>query len=231
MDDSAPHPHRDLDGKVALIVGGSRNHGAACAEHVAARGAATVFSYSGDERAAEETLTALDRYGVTAEASRSDATVSAAVDTLFEGIVARHGRLDIVVHVPIAILDKRLADCTDEDFDRLIDVNTRSAFHSLRAAARHVSDGGRCVVLSTAFTAGAPGAYGLSAGSKAAVEHMVRASARELAPRGVTVNAVAPGPVPGLDRYADIAHVVGRLLGAEASAVSGRVIRADGAST
>src|SRR6266568_3776644 len=91
---------RDLEGKVALIVGGSRNQGAAFAENIASRGATTVISYANGDDAAQETLAKLDKYGVTAEAIRSDAVVSTDVDTLFQGVVARHGRLDIVVHTP-----------------------------------------------------------------------------------------------------------------------------------
>lgn len=243
---------RDLDGKVALVVGGSRNQGAAFAEHIAARGATTVISFAGDEDAARQTLVALEKHGGTAEAVRSDATVSADVNALFEGVVARHGRLDIVVHTPGAVIKKPLADLTDDDFDHLIDLNTRSAFNTLRATARHIADNGRYVVLSTTLTAVMTGTYGLYSGSKAAVERMVLAAAKELGERGVTVNAVAPGPVDDsfyraaetpesiaaathhsprgrLGRPDDIAPVVGWLVSDEAAWVSGQTVRANGA--
>ena len=243
---------RDLDGKVALVVGGSRNMGAAIAVGLAARGATTVISYSGDGAAAEETLTRLKEHGVTAEAVRSDATVASDVDALFQGIVARHGRLDVVVHVPGAVVKKPLADITDAEFDLLIDRNTRSAFHTLRATARHIADGGRYVVLSTTLTAVMTGPYGVYSAAKAAVERMVLAAAKELGARGVTVNAVAPGPVDDsfyhsaetpesvaaathhsprgrLGRPDDIAPVVGFLVGADAGWISGQTVRANGA--
>jgi 3-oxoacyl-[acyl-carrier protein] reductase len=165
----------DLEGKVALIIGGSRNQGAAFAEDIAARGATTVITYANDEAAAQETLLALEKHGVTAEAVRSDARRSADVDALFEGVLARHGKLDIVVHTPGAVLKKPLADFTDADFDHLIDMNTRSAFNTLRATARHIADHGRYVVLSTTLTSVMTGPYGLYSGSKAAVERMVLA--------------------------------------------------------
>ncbi|GLY88013.1 SDR family oxidoreductase [Actinoallomurus iriomotensis] len=243
---------RDLEGKVALVVGGSRNQGAAFAELVASRGAATVISYANDDAAAQQTLATLDKYEVTAEAVRSDARVSAEVDTLFEGVVGRHGRLDIVVHTPGAVIKKPLVEFTDDDFDRLIDLNTRSAFNTLRATARHVVEGGRYVVLSTTLTSIMTGPYGLYSGSKAAVERLVLAAAKELGPRGVTVNAVAPGPVDDdfyraaetpesiaaathhsprdrLGRPSDIAPVVGWLISEEAGWVSGQTVRANGA--
>jgi len=243
---------RDLEGKVALIIGGSRNQGAAIAENMASRGAITVISYASGDEAAQQTLDKLNKYGGSAEAVRSDAVVSADVDALFEGVVARHGRLDIVVHVPGAVMKKPLADTTDADFDHLIDLNTRSAFNTLRAAARHIADDGRYVVLSTTLTAIMTGPYGLYSGSKAAVERMVLAAAKDLGGRGITVNAVAPGPVDDafyraaetaesihaathhsprnrLGQPADIAPVVGWLVSDEAGWVSGQTVRANGA--
>jgi 3-oxoacyl-[acyl-carrier protein] reductase len=243
---------RDLRGKVALIIGGSRNQGAAFAENIAERGATTIITYAGDDAAAQQTLAALEKHGVTAEAVRSDARRSDDVNALFEGVVARHGRLDIVVHTPGAVMKKPLAEMTDADFDHLIDLNTRSAFNTLRATARHIADDGRYVVLSTTLTSVMTGPYGLYSGSKAAVERMVLAAAKELGERGVTVNAVAPGPVDDdfyrraetpesmaaaahhsprgrLGLPSDIAPVVGWLVGAEAGWVSGQTVRANGA--
>jgi 3-oxoacyl-[acyl-carrier protein] reductase len=243
---------RDLEGKVALVIGGSRNQGAAFAKDIASRGATTVISYANGDAAAEETLLALKEFGVTAEAVRSDARVSAEVDALFADVVARHGRLDVVVHTPGAVLKKPLVEFTDADFDHLIDLNTRSAFNTLRATARHVADNGRYVVLSTTLTSVMTGTYGLYSGSKAAVERMVLAAAKELGARGITVNAVAPGPVDDdfyrhaetpesieaathhsprnrLGHPEDIAPVVGWLISEAAGWVSGQTVRANGA--
>ncbi|MFE3819071.1 SDR family oxidoreductase [Nocardia tengchongensis] len=243
---------RDLVGKVVLVVGGSRNQGGAFAENVAARGATTVISYLGDEDAARQTVARLAACGVIAVAIRSDATVSADVDALFAKVVAEYGKLDIVIHTPGAVLKKPLVDFTDEDFDHLINLNTRSAFNTLRAAARHLADNGRYVVLSTTLTAVMTGTYGLYSGSKAAVERMVLAASKELGDRGITVNAVAPGPVDDdfyrgaetpesievathhsprgrLGTPEDIAPVVGWLVSDGAGWVSGQTIRANGA--
>ncbi|MEU7900782.1 SDR family oxidoreductase [Nonomuraea sp. NPDC049152] len=224
---------RDLSGKVALVVGGSRNQGAMFAENIASRGATTVISYAHDDEAAQRTLTALEKYEVTAEASRSDATVSADVNTLFKGVVARHGRLDVVVHTPGAVIGKPLGDLTDDDFDHIIDHNTRSAFHTLRAAAFHLADGGRYVVMSATPAAFMTGQYGLYSGSKAAVEHLVLAAAMELGGRGITVNAVTPGPIDdranrlrNLPR--DTTSLVAWLISDEAAWVTGQTIRANG---
>jgi 3-oxoacyl-[acyl-carrier protein] reductase len=243
---------RNLDGRVALVVGGGRNIGAAIATELAARGANIVISYANDDTAAKQTLAALDRYQIGADAIRSDATTSTEVDNLVTGVVTRHGRLDIVVHMPGAVLKKPLIDVTDDDFDHLINLNARSAFFTLRAAGRHLSDGGRYVALSTTLTSIMAGPYGVYAGAKAAVEQLVRAAAKELAGRRITVNAVAPGPVDDtfyhaaetpesvagatrtnphgrLGRPDDIAPVVAYLVSDDAAWISGQTIRANGA--
>ncbi|MGF6889140.1 3-oxoacyl-[acyl-carrier protein] reductase [Nocardia sp. GAS34] len=251
MTPSSERP-RDLQGKVALVVGGSRNQGAAFAQMIAARGATTIVSYAHDDAAADRFLAQLSEDCDAVEAVRSDARVAADVTILFEGVIARHHRLDIVVHTPGAILRKSIADLTDNDFDHLIDANTRSAFHTLRAAAHHIHDNGRYVVLSTSLTAGPATTYGLYAGSKAAVERMVAAAARELGHRGVTVNAVASSPVDNsffraaqppeviieaalrnpstrLATAADVASAIGWLISEEARWISGQTVYADGA--
>jgi 3-oxoacyl-[acyl-carrier protein] reductase len=248
----AASPTLDLAGKVALIIGGSRNQGAAIAENIASRGAVTVISYASGDESAQQTLEKLEKYGGTAEAIRFDAAVSADVNVLFEGVVARHGRLDVVVHVPGAVLKKPLAGTTDAEFDHLVNLNIRSVFNTLRATARHIADNGRYVVLSTTLTSIMTGSCGLYSGSKSAVERMVLAAAKELGARGITVNAVASGPVDGsfyraaetpesieaathrsprnrLGRPEDTAPVVGWLVSAEAGWVSGQTVRADGA--
>ncbi|MGW5107365.1 SDR family oxidoreductase [Nocardia sp. NPDC004123] len=243
---------RDLEDKVALIIGGTRNQGAEFAKNIAGRGATTIVTYQGDEQAAKATLATLETFRATVEAVRSDATSAVEVDALFADIVARHGKLDIVVHVPGRVIKKPIADTTDDDFDQLIVRNTRTAFNTLRATARHIADNGRYVVLSTTLTSIMTGTYGLYSGSKAAVERMVVAAAKELGERGITVNAVAPGPVDDdffrgaetpesiaaaalhnphgrLGLPTDTAPLVGWLVSAEAGWVSGQTIRANGA--
>lgn len=231
----------DLDGKVALVIGGSRDQGAACAEMFAARGAITVFTYSRGEHAAAATLARLDRYPATVEAIRSDATRAADVARLFTGVKTRHRRIDIVVHTVGVLRAKPLPDYTDADFDLILDSNTRSVFHTLRAAARDLADHGRYVVITSALP---PAGRGLYAAAKAAVETLVAAAATELAHRDITVNAVAPGPVGDdaapdlpaaprsrLGRPEDVACVVDWLTGPGADWVSGQTIRADGGAS
>jgi 3-oxoacyl-[acyl-carrier protein] reductase len=248
-----PDAARDLTGKVALVVGGGRNQGAAISELIAARGATTVFSYVNDDEAAERTLAVMEKHGGTAEAVRSDATDETDVRVLFEGVLGRHGRLDIVVHAAGAGLRKPLDEVTAEDFDDLVSGNFFSAFLTLRAAAKHLADNGRYVVLSASTGAADPGVNAVYAAVKSAVETMVKFTARELGSRGITVNAVAPGPLDNsfyraaqtpamffeavlrtpqirLATADDTAPVVGWLIGEDARWVSGQTIAVDGAA-
>jgi 3-oxoacyl-[acyl-carrier protein] reductase len=242
---------RDLEGKVALVVGGSRNMGAAIAEEIASRGATTVFSFRehGDEAA--RTLTRIKGHGVVAEAIRSDATVPDSSAKLFEDVVERHGRLDIVVHMPGMVLKKPLAEVTDEEFETTMDLNARSGFLTLRGTARHIGDGGRCVILSSSLTALTTPLYGVYAAGKGVVEQLVKAAAQELGARGITVNAVAPGAIDDsffhgaetpesvewsthanprhrLGMPSDVAPVVGFLVSDVATWVTGQVVRING---
>ena len=241
----------DLRDKVALVVGGTQNMGLAIAEEVAGRGANVVVSFGHDEQAAAAAVKRLEAHGAQALAVRADASRTADTKRLFDDTVGRFGRIDLVVHVPGAIIKKPLTEFDDDEFDRLMTLNARSAFLTLREAGRRVSDDGRIVVLSTNLTGTVTGSYGVYAGSKAAAELMARTMAKEVAGRGVTVNVVTPGPVDTrfyhgeetpeseqvvlrftpahrLGQPDDIAPVVGFLLSDQAGWVTGQVVRING---
>lgn len=241
----------DLKGKVAVVIGGSGDIGAAVSEQLAGGGATTVVTYVKDADAAEQVVRRLGEQGGIAAAARMDARSADQVEALFDDVVSRHGRVDIVVHLPGMVLKKSLTDISDDDYAQTVDLNLRTAFNVLRAAGRHLADGGRCVMVSTTLTGVVPGPYGLYAAAKAGVEVMVRAVAAEWGGRGITVNAVAPGPIDNaffrgaettdsiaaagtfsprgrLGQASDIAPVVGFLVSDAAGWVSGQTLRANG---
>ena len=187
--------HRELTGKVALVVGGTRNIGAALAGALAAQGADVAVSFAHHKDAAELTVERLRDLGVAAEAFRADATKAADTTRLFDQAVDRFGGLDIVVHVPGAVLKRPLVEVTDEEYDTGMGYNSRSAFLTLREAGRRIADHGRIILVSTSLTVISTGLYGAYASGKAAAEQMVRSLSHEVGGRHVTVNAVAPGPV------------------------------------
>ncbi|MEV6895740.1 SDR family oxidoreductase [Amycolatopsis sp. NPDC051372] len=184
-----------LDGKVALVTGGSRGIGAATAVRLAEEGADVALTYvSGARLAADvvDKIKALGRRGIAIAADSADAeAVRAAVATT----VAEFGRLDALVNNAGVGFVAPVAETALADVDRVLAVNVRGAFLATQAAAEHLGDGGRVVTIGSCVTDRAPGpGMVLYAMSKSAMVGLTKALARELAPRGVTVNLVHPGP-------------------------------------
>lgn len=201
-------PHR-FEGRVALVVGGGSGIGAAVARRVAAEGATTVVAdVDGDHAAAVAAS-----IGTATSAATVDVTDPAAVDALLAAVAAEHGRIDVVVHTagvddPVAKHSIReaqeqgrpvdvLRELDDARWRRVMAVNLDGTFHVVRAAARvMVAQGSGSIVLvgsSAAFDTLV--GYPHYAASKAGVHALAQAAAKELAPHGVRVNVVAPGPV------------------------------------
>jgi 3-oxoacyl-[acyl-carrier protein] reductase len=195
-----------LRGKAALITGGSRGIGRATALGLASHGAAVAIGYLRNDAAARETVTAIADAGGKAAAVRADLSRATEVTRAFDEAEHSVGALDIVVASAADILVKPLADCTEGDYDRIFDANTKAVFLTLREAARRLNDGGRIIVASTGGTKLFFPGQSLYLGSKGAVEQFVRTLAWELAERGITVNAISPGPTETSmmqDRYRD----------------------------
>ncbi|GAB4394598.1 MAG: SDR family oxidoreductase [Kiloniellaceae bacterium] len=184
---SLPAATKSLVGKKALVLGGSRGIGAAIVERLAAEGAATTFTYGGSKDAAESLAA---RSGATAH--QADSSDRAAVAAL----VAGEGAVDIlVVNAGVAVGGDPL-EIDPAEVDRLIDINVRSPYHAAVEAARRMPDGGRIIIIGSVNGDRMPfpgfTAYALS---KSAIQGLVRGLARDLGPRGITVNNVQPGPV------------------------------------
>ena len=196
----------DLSNNVALVTGSSRGIGAAIARRLASDGAHVALTYNRSADAAASVADELRAAGVEAETFQFSADESGAAATLVEAVVERFGRLDILVNNAGVYHVAPVSQSDDDLFAANIDTNVRAVFETVRAAAGHLSDGGRIITTgSVVALRGMPGAsvYGAS---KAAVAAMSRSWSREFGARGITVNVVHPGPIDTDMNPADSDH-------------------------
>ncbi|MCI1255540.1 SDR family oxidoreductase [Corynebacterium provencense] len=188
---------RTLTGKNVLIAGGGKNLGGLVARQSAAAGANVVIHYnSGSSRAeAEETLAAVEAQGVRAGLLQGDLTSAANVEALFDEAEKILGTIDVAVNTVGKVLRKPIVETTEEEYDSMFDINSKAAYFFIREAGRHLADDGKIITVVTSLLAAFTDGYSTYAGGKAPVEHFTRAAAKEFADRGISVNAVAPGPM------------------------------------
>jgi 3-oxoacyl-[acyl-carrier protein] reductase len=239
-----------LLGKVAFIQGGSRGIGAAIAKRLAADGAAVAITYISATDKAQAVVSEIEAAGGRAIALKADSADAAALTAAIRTAVETMGRLDILVNNAAVLTVAPLDQFSLDDVDRTLAVNVRSVFVATQEAARHMTDGGRIINIGSTnadrmpFAGGAPYAM-----SKSALVGLTRGLARDLGPRGITVNNVQPGPVDtemnpdsgdfaemlkgmmALGRYGradEIAGFVAYLASDEAGYVTGASLSIDG---
>ena len=237
--------------KVALVTGASRGIGAAIAERLAKDGFTVVINYSGNAALAEELAGKIEAAGGKALTAKADVSDAEAVRRMFDAAEAAFGGVDVLVNNAGIMMLSTLAEASDDNFDRQIAVNLKGTFNTLREAAKRLRDGGRIVNFSTSVVGLKLESYAVYAGTKAAVETMTGIMAKEMRGRGITVNAVAPGPTATdlflngkseelvarmakanpLERLGtpeDIAAAVSFLAGPDGAWINGQVLRANG---
>ncbi|MBJ7291729.1 SDR family oxidoreductase [Williamsia sp.] len=235
----------------AIVTGGSRSIGRAISERLARDGHPVLVNYAHGASDADETVRSIVDAGGRAIAARGDVASAADVERLFANARAEFGAVGILVNnAGVSVLGE-LSELDDDAYDRVFDVSARGTYNGLRVAAGHLADGGRIVNLSSTAIAITTPRMGVYLAAKAAVETFTRVAAKELAPRGITVNAVAPGlvrsemfadgktpeqlasiekasPAGRLGEVSEIADAVALLTSPEASWISGQIIRVNG---
>lgn len=184
-----------LEGKVAVVTGASRGIGRAVALKLASQGAAVVINYNGSADRAEEVKNEIEKNGGKAVTIQCDVSDFQACENFIKEVITEFGRLDILVNNAGITRDGLLMRMSEEDFDAVLNTNLKGTFHCIRFASRQMMKqrSGRIINLSSVSgVMGNAGQANYSA-SKAGVIGLTKSAARELASRGITVNAVAPG--------------------------------------
>lgn len=241
-----------LKDKVAVVTGASRGIGKEIAKTLAAQGVRVIVNFCGSVEKAEETVKEIQAAGGKAEAVQCDVSDFEKAAEMMEYVVKQYGRIDILVNNAGVTRDGLLMKMSEEDFDTVLDTNLKGAFHCIRHVARQMvkQRSGRIInISSVSGVLGNAGQVNYSA-SKAGVIGMTKAAARELASRGITVNAVAPGfiktdmteklsdavkegataqiPLKTFGETKDVAYAVSFLASEEARYITGQVLCVDG---
>ncbi|MFJ8910674.1 3-oxoacyl-ACP reductase family protein [Amycolatopsis sp. NPDC102389] len=184
-----------LDGKVALVTGGSRGIGAATAIRLAEDGADVTLTYQNNAELAAGVVDKIKALGRRALAIQADSADAAALASAVDTAVAEFGRLDVLVNNAGVGFVGPIDQTSIEDIDRVLAVNVRGVYVATQAAARHLGEGGRVITIGSCVSDRVPGpGMSLYAVSKTALLGLTKGLARELGPRGITVNIVHPGP-------------------------------------
>jgi NAD(P)-dependent dehydrogenase (short-subunit alcohol dehydrogenase family) len=190
--------NHSLPGKTVLITGGAKNLGRLVARDLSAHGAGCVIIHyhsTADAGAALDTIREIEHNGARGFALQADLTEPGAVTALFTKAAALAGAPDIAINTVGKVLKKPILETTDEEYDAMFAVNTRVAFQFIREAGRHLNDNGKLLTLVTSLLGAYTPFYATYAGAKAAVEHFTRAASKEFGARGISVNAIGPGPM------------------------------------
>ncbi len=241
-----------LDGKTALVTGASRGIGRAIALRLAAEGARVAINYAGNVKAAEEVKAAIEAAGGTAILCRADVADSAAVEAMVADVAKEFGAIDILVNNAGITRDTLLMRMKDEDFAKVLDTNLKGVFYCTKAVAKLMMKKRAGRIINMASVVGLVGNAGQTnyAAAKAGVIGFSKSAAKELASRGITVNAVAPGfigtdmtadlpesvkekalsdiPLGRAGQPEDVANAVLFLASDQASYITGQVVHVDG---
>ena len=238
--------------KIAVVTGGARGIGKAIALELAKAGNLVVINYNGSEEKARETKAEIEAAGGQADILQCNVADFDACEAFFKAVAEKYGRVDILVNNAGVTKDGLLMKMSEEDFDRVLDTNLKGAFHTIRHASRYFLKQKSGKIINISSVSGVMGNAGQAnySASKAGVIGLTKSVARELASRGITCNAVAPGfietemteampeaaretvkkqiPLQRTGQVSDVAGVAAFLASDLADYITGQVISVDG---
>ena len=238
--------------KIAVVTGGSRGIGAAIAKKLASQGMTVIINYCGSEDRALAVKSEIEAAGGQAEAWRCDVSDCGQCESFVKAVMEKYGRIDVLVNNAGITRDGLMMRMTDEEFSRVIDTNLKGTFYMMRFVSRHMLKAKKGRIINMASVVGLMGNAGQVnyAASKAGVIGATKSAAKELASRGITVNAIAPGfidtemtgalsekvqeqiltqiPLGTFGKPEDIANCAAFLASDEAAYITGQVIQVDG---
>lgn len=241
-----------FENKIVLVTGAGRGIGASIAKRFASEGAEVIVNYSGNDEAAQKTVDEITATGGQAQKYKCSVNDSECVKVMIDEIIKEFGRIDILVNNAGITKDGLMLRMTDEDFDRVIDVNLKGTFNCTKYVSKYMlkQKSGKIINISSVVgLSGNAGQVNYSA-SKAGIIGITKSAAKELSSRGITVNAVAPGyvdtdmtkvlsdnirneilkniPLQRMGNVEDISNCVAFLASEDASYITGQVISVDG---
>ncbi len=241
-----------FENKIVLVTGAGRGIGASIAKRFASEGAEVIVNYSGNDEAAQKTVDEITAIGGQAQKYKCSVNDSESVKVMIDEIIKEFGRIDILVNNAGITKDGLMLRMTDEDFDRVIDVNLKGTFNCTKYVSKYMlkQKSGKIINISSVVgLSGNAGQVNYSA-SKAGIIGITKSAAKELSSRGITVNAVAPGyvdtdmtkvlsdnirneilkniPLQRMGNVEDISNCVAFLASEDASYITGQVISVDG---
>lgn len=252
MEEKKENRAGSLEGKIALVTGAGRGIGRAVALAFAGQGAVVLVNYNGSRDRAQEVVAEIEKGGGRAEAVGCDVSDFAACAAMVEDIIGRYGRVDILVNNAGVTRDNLILRMTEEEYDKVLDTNLKGAFNTIRHLSRYFLKQRCGKVINISSVSGIMGNAGQAnyAASKAGLIGLTKSVARELAGKGVCVNAVAPGyivtdmtaalpekareglmdriPMGRAGRPEDVAGVAVFLAGSSSDYITGQVIHVDG---
>jgi len=241
-----------LEGKIALVTGAAKGIGRAIALALAADGATVIVNYNGSKERAEQTVEEIKALGADAAAYQCNVADTKAADTMIKELIGIYGHIDILVNNAGITRDNLIMKMTEEDFDAVISANLKGCFNTIKAVSRQMLKQRSGRIINITSVSGILGNAGQAnyAASKAGIIGLTKTMARELASRGITVNAVAPGfvdtdmtqvlsdsikkavtaqiPLGHFGKPEDIASMVAYLASEKASYITGQIISVDG---